>query len=136
MPYAATTGNADKLRFLVGDLSTASANEYLSTKMCTWLLGEYGSVRAAAPHAARAIAARFADAADKSVGDLRLAESQKSEAYITLSRSLERTVAVAAAPYGGGILTEQGTTRAPSFGIGMHDSISNPQSGIGTGSTT
>ena len=127
MPYGNSTSNNDKLKFLVGDLSTSIATEYISTGKCAYLLGEFGSVRAAAPHAARAIAARFADEADKSVGDLRIAASQKAQAYLELSKSLARVVATSAVPYVGGLVTASGSTRAPAFTVGMHDSVENPQ---------
>lgn len=129
MPYGGTTSNNDTLKFLVGDLSTASATEYISTGKCAQLIAMFGSVRNAAPHAARAIAARFADEADKSVGDLRIAASQKAAAFFKLSDSLKMSIATSAVPYAGGLVTASGSTRAPQFTVGMHDALNNPQGG-------
>lgn len=142
MPYGGTTSNNDTLKFLVGDLSTSSASEYISTGKCAQLISMFGSVRAAAPHAARAIAARFADEADKRVGDLSIAASQKAKAFMDLARSLERQVATAAQPYGGGLsVSERNAARTdsdrilPQFTVGMHDSVRNPQTSYGSTST-
>lgn len=145
MPYggAPASNNTDALKFLVGDQSTSSATELLSTAECNWLLTTYGSPRAAAPHAARAIAADFADKVDKSVGDFRLAANEKFEHYTTLAKSLERQASFSATPYAGGISIsdkrsyEDDTDRVPpSFTIGMHDDPNNPdQSWRGSTST-
>lgn len=131
MPYGGTTSNNDTLKFLVGDLSTASSGELISTGKCAQLISMFGGVRAAAPHAARAIAARYADEADKSVGDLSIAASQKSKAYFELARELKSSVLLAGIPFAGGISRSQKTSVMqnsdrvePSFTIGMHDVLS------------
>lgn len=130
MPYgnAPATNNTDALKFWVGDQSTSSATELLSTKECDYLLTAYGSPRAAAPHAARAIAADLAVKVGKSVGDLRLDAQQQYEHYMTLAASLERQASFSATPFAGGISVSQkqsvedDTDRvAPAFTIGVHD---------------
>ena len=130
IPYtgAPSSVTADELKLLIGDLSTSSSGELLKSAECTYFLTAYGSARAAAPHAARAVAAMFADQVGKSVGDLRLDAQQKFEHYSTLAKSLERQVTMTATPYAGGIsiaakqAVEQDTDRvAPAFRVGLHD---------------
>ena len=126
----------DALKFLVGDLSTSASGELLSTAECAWLIGQYGSARAAAPHAAQAIAAQFAQKVDKSVGDLRIAAQQKFEHYTTLATSLGRQTALVAVPYAGGVsVADKAAVVAdsdrvkPSFTVGIHDHEGNRQDG-------
>jgi hypothetical protein len=134
---APASDTSDALKFLVGDLSTSSSGELLKSAECTYLLSAYGTPRAAAPHAARAIAAMFADEVAKSVGDLRIEAQQKFDNYSTLAASLERQAAMSAGvPFAGGISisqkqsVEQDTDRvAPAFRIGLHD---NPLNTVST----
>ena len=130
---APASNTNDALKLLVGDTSTAASGELLSTGECAYFISNYGGVRAAAPYAARAIAAGFADQGDKNVGDLRLAAQQKFEHYDRLASRLEGGAAVIAVPYAGGVSrsdklsVEQNTDRvSPAFKIGLHD---NPQTG-------
>ena len=127
---APATVAADALKFLIGDLSTSSSGELLKSAECSYLIAEHGSARAAAPHAARAVAAMFADQVAKSVGDLQLSAQQKFQQYSTLATSLERQSALRAVPYAGGISradkdsVEADTDRVvPSFTVGMHDHL-------------
>ena len=138
MPYGGSpsTSPNDRLKFLVGDQSTSIAGELLSTKECAYLIGVYGSAVKAAPAAAQSIAASLATKVDKSVGDLRIAAQQKYDHYMSLYKSLQRTVSFSAVPYAGGISQddksdiEVDTDRVPpAFQIGVHDSIRNPQPG-------
>jgi hypothetical protein len=130
MPYggAPLTNNTDALKFLVGDQSTSSAFELLSTAECNYLLATWGSPSAAAPYAAEAIAADYADKVGKSVGDLRIDAQQQFEHYMTLSASLRRGASVTATPFAGGISVGQkqsvelDTDRVvPAFRVGVHD---------------
>ncbi len=118
----------DELKFLVGDTSTSAAGTQLSSAECSYLIGVYGSAKAASPAAARALAAKFADECQKQVGDLQLWAQQKFEHYTTLSQSLEQTAALRAVPYAGGIsqadktAVKSNTDRTvPSFTLGSMD---------------
>lgn len=135
MPYGGSpaTVATDELKLLIGDLSTSSSGQLLSTGECAYFISSYGTPRAAAPHACRAIAAMFADEVSKSVGDLRLDAQQKFEHYTTLATSLQAQASYTGIPYAGGISrgdkqsVEQNTDRvAPAFKVGLHD---NPLSG-------
>lgn len=130
MPYggAPATVPTDELKFLVGDQSTSSATELLSTAECNYLIARYGSAKAAAPHGARAIAADFAEKVSKAVGDLRLEAQQAFEHYETLAKSLRLSVSLTASPFAGGISiadkqsVEQDSDRVmPAFRVGLHD---------------
>jgi hypothetical protein len=130
MPYGnqPASNNTDALKFLVGDQSTSSSLELLSTAECNYLLGKWGSPDAAAPYAAEAIAADFADKVSKSVGDLRIDAQQQFEHYTTLAGTLRRAASFTGVPYAGGISradkqsVELDTDRvAPAFRIGVHD---------------
>lgn len=130
MPYSGSPSSvtADELKLLIGDLSTSSSGELLKSAECTYFLNTYGTARAAAPHAARAVAAMFADQVAKSVGDLRLDAQQKYDHYITLAASLERSATIGAIPFAGGIsiaqkqAVESDTDRVvPAFRVGQFD---------------
>jgi hypothetical protein len=130
MPYsgAPATVAADELKLLIGDLSTSSSGELLKSAECSYFIARFGTAKAAAPHAARAVAAMFADQVGKSVGDMRLDAQQKFEQYITLAASLERSASISAVPFAGGISVSQkrsvenDTDRViPSFNVGLHD---------------
>lgn len=137
---APATVTADALKFLIGDLSTSSSGELLKSAECSYLLGLYGSPRAAAPHAARAVAAMFADQVNKYVGDLRIEARQKFEQYSQLAKDLTRSASIAVAPYVGGVsvsdksaVVQDSDRVAPAFTVGMHDTPGLPQ---GRGSTS
>lgn len=131
MPYGGNPSgsNNDALKLTVGDTSTSSSLELLSTGECAYLIATYGSVSAAAPYAAEAIAAYYARQVDRSVGDLRLAAQQRFEHYLALSKRLRASRALnAAIPYAGGIsrsdklAVERDTDRVvPAFTVGQHD---------------
>ena len=61
----------------------------LSDEEIDFLVLTHGSVAYALPWAARALAAEYADQADKTVGDTRIALSQKAEAYERMAKSFE-----------------------------------------------
>lgn len=141
MPYsgAPSSNTSDELKLLLGDLSTSSSGELLKSAECTYFLTSYGSARAAAPHAARAIAAMFADQVGRAVGDLRVDAQQKFEHYSTLASSLERQAALSGVPFAGGISiaqkqsVESDTDRvAPAFRVGEHDHPEIPSAGRST----
>lgn len=139
IPYGGNPAGSDDdaLKFLLGDVSTSASGELLSTGEIGYLIATYGSVAAAGPWGARAIAAQYALQADKEVGDLKIAASQKFDQYMTLAASLAVSLvgsaALAAMPYAGGIsIADKDANRSdtdrvvPSFRVGMHD---NPQGG-------
>lgn len=130
MPYGGfpATVPTDALKFWVGDTSTSSADELLSTGECNYLIGLYGSALAAAPHAARALAAAAADEVSKAVGDLRIEAQQRFTNYTTLAASLEKQGSLGGVPFAGGISiaqkqsVEQDSDRVvPAFRVGLHD---------------
>ena len=136
MPYtgAPATVAADELKLIIGDVSTSSSGELLKSAECSYFIATYGSARSAAPHAARAVAAMFADQVSRAVGDLRIEAHQKFQHYTTLASSLERQSSVRAVPYGGGLSRSDKVAVAanddrvpPAFSVGMHDHRTNPQ---------
>jgi hypothetical protein len=94
-----------------------------------YALGQEANARAAAARVARAIAAKFARKADKSVGDLKISFDQQYKHYIALAEELTRDAAIyGAIPYAGGISesdkqsVEDDTDRVnPSFKRRLHD---------------
>lgn len=145
MPYggAPLTSNTDALKFLVGDQSTSSATELLSTAECNYLLSVYGGPRAAAPYAAESIAADLAVKVDKAVGDLRLGLEKQFDHYMTLAASLRRAGSFSAVPYAGGISVsdKQGVEAdsdrvPPMFSVGVHDHPGNPGQSLRSSSST
>ena len=130
MPYGGNPSGSDDdaLKLLIGDTSTSTSGELLSTGECGYFVSSFGSVRAAAPHAARAIAAGFASLVGKSIGDLRLEAQQKFDHWSDLAKQLERQSAIVGVPFAGGIsraqkrAVESDTDRVtPAFRVGLHD---------------
>lgn len=102
--YSGNPGSSsrDAVRFLVGD--TNSRAQKLQDGEIDWLVSQYTNVYKAAGYAARAIAAKFADLVDKSLGDFRLAYSQRQQAYLNMAKTyLNQAAARTAMPYAGGI---------------------------------
>lgn len=117
----------DEVRFLVGDTDTA--DQLAQDEEIAYAVAQEANARAAAARVARAIAAKFARKADKSVGDLRISYKQQYDNYIALADELTRDAAIyGAMPYAGGISesdkdsVEDDSDRVnPSFKRGMHD---------------
>jgi hypothetical protein len=80
-----TTGDRDKVRFLVGD--TNDNDQLVTDEEIEWAL-ETENVYNAAATVALSIALKFARQADKTVDDLSIKYSQKSKNYMDLAREL------------------------------------------------
>ena len=121
-----SASDKDAVRFTIQD--TDSSDQQMSDEEVNWLLTEYGSVRAAAIAAARTLAAKYARSVDKAVGDLRLSLSQKHAHYQSLVAQLEKSSAIIAIPWAGGISAadkqayEDDSDRVrPKFGKNLHE---------------
>lgn len=111
MPYTVDPANvpADRVRFLIGD--TVVASPELSDYEVDYLLSLYpDDPLSAAARAAEALAGKYAKAVDKSVGNLRISNSQKAEGYRKLAAQLWRQATrgtfvpgSVVAPWAGGI---------------------------------
>lgn len=110
------TGNpVDRIRLLVGDISTSTSAEYLSDVDYNWLNSETGNVYVAAQLAANSLAALFTGSAssatgsgyvEKTVGDLRLRKAdatQMAQSYRLLAAKFGRMAASKIVPSAGGI---------------------------------
>lgn len=85
----------DEVRFLVGDTDTA--DQQISDEEIAYALAETGNVvYDAAAMVARAIAAKWAKKADKSVGGLSINYSQKHDRYVGLAEALAEEAATGA----------------------------------------
>lgn len=97
-----SSSDRDALRFLIGDTDTT--DQQLTDEELDYLLTFEGSVTAAAIAAIRSLIAKFARFADRSVGDLRVAYSQRIDNYRGLLDQLEtRQVIHAGKPIAGGL---------------------------------
>lgn len=85
-----TSGNRDKIRFLIGD--TDSTDFHLHDAEVTYLFDTWGNVYAAAAYAAEIIAAKYAHKTNysRSIGDLSISESYATSAqeFRELAKSL------------------------------------------------
>lgn len=96
----------DRVRLWVGD--TDSNDPQITDEEIAFFLSDAGSPVAAALMAAQMLAAKYARAVDKSVGDLRLSYSQRAKAYQALVSDLRFRVATRTAPpFAGGISKTQ-----------------------------
>ena len=124
-----SSSDSDQVRFLIGD--TLTADQLVSDEEIAWALTQ-GSVYNAAAICSRAISATFSRMADKTVDDLSIKYSQKSNQYADLAISLEsKNAHKSLGVYGGGISVadkesnELDTDRvSPSFTKGMTDESS------------
>ena len=124
----------DLVRHLVGDTDTT--DQQVTDEEIAWAVGAYATTYLAASATARAIAARYARKADKSVGDLSLSYSQLQRHYAELAADLDAKGNVSAGmPYAGGIgIADRDAQEAdddrvqPAFKIGVHD---NPDEDLG-----
>jgi len=86
-----TSGNRDKIRFLIGD--TDSTNFHLHDAEVTYLFDTWGNIYAAAAYAAEIIAAKYAHKTNysRSIGDLSISESyaESSARFRELAKSLK-----------------------------------------------
>lgn len=80
--------NVSMVRFLVGD--TDRNEQLVSDEEIRSVLSTYTSILLAASKVAYAISAKFAREADKTLGDISIRLTQKSERYLDIARELER----------------------------------------------
>lgn len=101
--YSGNPANSDldAVRFLIQDI-VVSTKEFEDEEIL-YLLATKGSVRSAAVLALKTLAAKYATAVDKAVGDLRLSLSQKHAHYMAMIAEYEAEVAMVAIPFAGGI---------------------------------
>ncbi len=114
------------IRLVLGQTSSGSSR--LEDEEIDAFLSLEGTRDIAAAHAADAIGAGFASSVDKSVGKLKISMAAASDHFFTLANRLRYKAASRAAPYAGGInsddklAVEQQTDRVePAFTVGMHD---------------
>lgn len=92
----------DGVRFLVED--TNPNDVQLQDAEILYLISLYTNVFKSAAYAARNIASKYARQVDKSVGDLRLAYSQRQKAYVSMAEDLLRQASNRTSlPFAGGI---------------------------------
>lgn len=101
--YGADPANStlDAARLLLGD--TDSTDQQFTDSELNYFISLYPTSFAAAAMAARSAAAKYARLVDKSLGDLKIAYSQRHRQYLLLSESLDTQASmVAASPFLGG----------------------------------
>lgn len=125
----------DKIRLLIGD--TDEDNPILQDEeIDLFVTLASGSVNRAAAHAARGIASRLSQKANKSVGDLRIFYSDRTTSYLDLACKLDAQADRApTSPYAGGIswadkqTAREDTDRVdPAFRRGQFQDPANPNS--------
>lgn len=119
----------DEVRFLVGD--TDFDDGQVQDEEVLYALQVEGSTLRAAVRVARAIAAHYARAVEKQVGDLKIKASEKYKNYLDIMKALEEEAAGSipgASPFAGGISKTQKDTQEndsdrvePAFSRGMMD---------------
>lgn len=127
-------GSSDRswVRLVIGDNTTA--DEQLQDEELDVLISDQGSKERAAIAAARALGARYARKADKTVGRLSISMSQISQHYFDLATELGKTLGRltggANGMYAGGISESDKDSEiadtdrvAPAFSIGQFDAI-------------
>ena len=117
---------------MVGDNTTTPANE-LEDEDIDVLLSDHGSKERAAIAAARALGAKYARKADKTVGRFSISASQISKNYYALADQLAKTldtIVGGLALYAGGIsIADKDTEKAdtdrvvPAFERGQFDAV-------------
>jgi hypothetical protein len=125
------TEDRDRLRLRIGDTdSSVPINQRLEDEELDELLSTFGSVAAAAPEAAEALAAKFARlAVDKTAGSLTIGYANgRHQALLSLAKTLRQKMAAYAAPVATGIrqsdrtsAESDGDRRVPGFKTGMLD---------------
>lgn len=93
----------DQVRFLLGD--TDKCEQILQDAEITWVLSQYNNVPInAAIRCCEAVMAKYSRMADESVGQVRIAFSQKRDGYRLMRRDLVNRLATEdARPFAGGI---------------------------------
>jgi len=127
-------GSSDRswVRLVIGDNTTA--DQQLQDEELDVLISDQGSKERAAIAAARALGARYARRADKTVGRLSISASQISQHYYDLAKELQKTLGRltggADGMYAGGISVADKAAEtadpdrvAPAFSAGQFDII-------------
>ena len=96
-----SASDKDAVRFLIRD--TVAATKEFEDEEIAYMLTTKGSVKGATLLALKTLAAKYATAVDKAVGDLRLSLSQKYDHYLSLIKQYEAEVMMVAIPFAGGI---------------------------------
>lgn len=96
-----SSSDKDAVRFLIRD--TVAASKEFEDEEILYMLTTKGDVRSAAVLALKTLAAKYATAVDKAVGDLRLSLSQKYDHYLSLIKQFEGEAMLVAVPFAGGI---------------------------------
>lgn len=127
-------GSSDRswVRLMIGDNTTA--DEQLQDEELDVLISDQGSKERAAIAACRALGARYARRADKTVGRLSISASQISKHYYDQAKELEKTLGRltggATGMYAGGISQADKNAEiadtdrvAPAFAVGQFDVV-------------
>jgi len=101
----------DSVRFLIED--TASLDPQLNDNEINYMIGLYPSIWRASANLAKILKSKYARLADKHVGDLSVAYSQRQKAYEEMSNYLfSQADARGSVPYSGGLYAaDQQTNR-------------------------
>lgn len=91
----------DAVRLMIGD--TDIDDQLIQDEEIAYFLDQEGTTHMAAARAADAIAAKFSRQADKKVGDLSIAASQRAKAYRDLAADLRSQASKFVTPFAGGI---------------------------------
>lgn len=114
----------DRVRYLIGDVD--SDDQKQTDEEIAWLLTQSPSVYDAASIACEAIAAKYANLMDKTVGSLSIRYSQKHTQYLTLSAVLlarqNSRASSGAKPFYG----NKGATNPNEGGVIHLDGMTNP----------
>lgn len=126
----------DRVRLLVGDISTSTSGEFLSDVDYLWMISESPSIYIAASLACNTLVGAFTAAAasasgsgyiEKRVGDLQLKKADAQQLvsmYRSMANKFSRMAAGKITPTAGGLTRPDGSTVAPFFFRGLTD---NPQ---------
>lgn len=123
-----SSSSKDEVRFLTGD--TDNTSQIVTDEEILYAIGQESNNTLAAIRVVRAILGKYARKVDKSVGDLKISNSQVVTHYKELLESLEnlRTHSDPPMPFAGGIsqsgkdtLEADADRVEPSFKRGMHD---------------
>jgi hypothetical protein len=121
-----SANDKDWVRWRVGD--TDYTDQLQSDEEIIDVLSIEGNKYMAAAQTAEAISGQLSREADKTVGPLRIATSQRADGYAKLAKRIRSEIAGRVAPYAGGIsvadmdAVEADTDRVPAdFAVGMDD---------------
>lgn len=99
----ASTLSRNRVRLLVGDISTSTAREYLHDGAYDFFVAQAPNIYSAAALAANSLAALFGGSgSEKKVGDLSIKRADAAY-YRDLAKEFRRMSSLQSAPYAGGI---------------------------------